>query len=97
MRGTMLMKSMLPSRTDDTSTDAAALPGHEAEDQDRAPQGDVDDQRGGVHEGSPFGYIRTKTKRPSAPASTGIGSEITIRHSVKSVPRIGNSQAIARP
>ena len=75
----------------------AALPGHEAEDCDRAPQGDVDDQRGDIHEGSPFGYIRTQTNRPSAPARTGIGSEITIRHSVNSVPRIGNSQATARP
>ena len=60
----------------------------------------VDDQRGEGHasgSGSPFGYIRTNTKRPSAPASTGIGSEITIRHNVNSVPRIGSSQATARP
>ncbi|MCP1762631.1 hypothetical protein M2202_008566 [Bradyrhizobium japonicum] len=37
------------------------------------------------------------TKRPSAPASSGSGNEIRIRHSVKSVPMIGISQATARP
>ena len=97
MRGTMLMKSMLPSRTDDTSTTRprcqAMKPRIRTEPHSVTSMISAES----VHEGSPFGYIRTKTKRPSAPASTGIGSEITIRHSVKSTPRIGNSQAIARP
>jgi hypothetical protein len=36
-------------------------------------------------------------KAPERTARIGIGSEITIRNSVKSAPVIGSSQAIARP
>src|SRR6202008_633007 len=48
-------------------------PGEEADTCDRAPQDDVD-EKGGAHSLSPSrfaGYIRTKTKRPSAPARMG--------------------------
>src|SRR3979409_1849171 len=55
--------------------DRPAAPQRDKSDgRDRTPQDDVDDQ-GGAHGGAPVGYIRTYTKRPSAPARTGSGSE----------------------
>ena len=45
MRGTILMKSMEPSRTAVVSDKPATLPGDKPDCRNRAPQDDVDDQR----------------------------------------------------
>src|SRR5450631_3468680 len=58
MRGTILMKSMAPSRSDVVRTSRPRCRAIYPTAATRAPQDDVDD-KGGAHGGPSFGYIRT--------------------------------------